>query len=355
MHLRAQFVPRWRRLTGVLRARDWWEHKVPCFLGVAYAVAFYDQAPISALWPLWLVIVLAVISCAGYVSVINDITDRADDERAAKPNNMAGQSGLFQAAALGFCLIPGLAAAWLMRGCPVTLLLYGFNWLAFTLYSVPPFRLKVRGYWGVLADTCGGQFLPTLWAAMLVVESTHHAVDGWMMLPLALWSFALGLRGILGHQLRDHENDRMAEVGTLVTQYGPTFVSRLVIRVVFPMETLALAGFLIVLHAPLTWPIMALHLLIEARQGDFAQMWAAWRTPSPKYWLPLTEYYKFYFPVTFILALASRDLSALGFLAAHFLLFPRCARQFRRALANLLRPPTRRDRPLGQVRLAPRK
>jgi hypothetical protein len=338
LRFRMLVIQPWRQLSALLRTRDWWEHKLTCFLGIAYAIAFHNRVSISVLWPLWLVIVLAVVSCAGYVSVINDITDRIDDERAGKPNNMFGHSALFQTAALSFCLFPGLIAAWFMRGCPVTLVLYALNWLAFTLYSAPPFRLKIRGYWGVLADTCGGQFLPTLWVAMFVVESTRHAVDWSLAVPLGLWSFALGLRGILGHQLRDAKHDQLAAVGTMVNRYGSTFVSRLVIWVIFPTETIALFCLLVGLHAPLTWQIMILHLLIEARQGNFALMWISWRTPAPEYWLPLTEYYKFYFPVTFILALASWDLAALWLLALHFVLFPRCSRQFRRALANLLRP-----------------
>lgn len=46
---------------------------------------------------------------------------------------------------------------------PIAVLLYLANWVVFTLYSIPPVQLKTRGIWGVLADTCGGQLLPTLW------------------------------------------------------------------------------------------------------------------------------------------------------------------------------------------------
>jgi 4-hydroxybenzoate polyprenyltransferase len=320
--------PYWRLFKGVIRATDWWEYKFACLLGTAYAVAFYDHVAMARLWLPLLQILAAFVPCAAYVCVINDLTDQEEDKRAGKPNRMAGRSKLFRCAALGLCLLLGTTACWMLRRYPVTLALYAGNWLAFTLYSVPPFRLKTKGLWGVLADTCGGQFLPTLWVATLVAESSGHTLDLFIGLPLGCWAFALGLRGILSHQLRDHEADAHAGVGTLVMRRGPTFVSRLVAWVIFPVEIAAMLCLLIRLNTSFTWPLLALHLLAETRRGSFSSLLAAWKVPRPEQWVPPAEYYKFYYPMTFALALTRRDAAAAGLIAAHLLLFRHCSRLF---------------------------
>ena len=330
-----------RKVAGVLRAGDWWEHKVPCFLGVAYAFAYHEQLSFPVFWPLILTIIVAAISCAGYVSVINDLTDLELDARVGKPNKMLGRSAWFRAGALGFCLLLGTCAGWLMRGCPVALVIFALDWLVFTLYSVPPFRLKCRGGWGVLADALGGQFLPTLLMAVLIAESTHHELEWFLAVPLVLWGLAFGLRGILGHQLRDREADRAAKIKTMVTRRGDTFISRLVVWVIYPVEAFAFLWLLVVFNAPLTWPLLALCLLIELRRGKWEHLRATWRAPAPDYWLPLIDYYMVYFPATFILALAWGQPVMLLLLVMHVVFFPGCNRQAAYAVAGLLLAPFR--------------
>ena len=73
---------------------------------------------------------------------------------------MANASRGLASLAVGLPVAAGLAVAWHWRGDPLLLGCYLAAWTAFTLYSVPPFRLKVRGLAGLVADAAGRSPLP---------------------------------------------------------------------------------------------------------------------------------------------------------------------------------------------------
>ena len=148
------------------------EHKAAPTLGTAYAAAVLLHAQPQALPLLLLKILFALAACAAYASVLNDITDVADDAACGKKNRMAAYPLPARYAVLGACLAAGILAGWFFRALPVTRVLYGLDWVAFTLYSVPPMRLKSRGAWGLLMDSGGANVLPHLWAAFTIAELT---------------------------------------------------------------------------------------------------------------------------------------------------------------------------------------
>ena len=316
----------WAQVARVSRASDWWEHKIPCVLAVVYATAYRHSMPMVELFPLIVRVMFALVAAAAYVSVINDLTDEADDLRAGKANRLAGRSRWFKGTALGLCLALGCVAIWLLRTHPAALLLYAGNWLAFTLYSVRPFRLKHRGIAGVLADASGGQCLPALWAAFWVADAAGQRWPAFW-LPLGLWSLALGLRSILLHQMTDLEEDRVVGGRTLAVRWGPERVRKLVAFGTLPIE---LASFGWLVHqtgARWAWPL----LLME---GAF--LWLRYRLDGLRPFLVqpeargsalLYEYHQVLFPLTFILALAGREPLALLLIPMHAVLFPRCARR----------------------------
>ncbi|HEX7957960.1 MAG TPA: hypothetical protein VF508_13505, partial [Pyrinomonadaceae bacterium] len=155
-------------LTRTVRAAEWWEFKFSPILATAYATAFLLNFSLASLWPALLLALAALVPGAAYVSVINDLTDIEDDLACGKPNRLVGRSRGFVAAVLACCVAPGVAFAFYWRGDPLLLSLYLAAWVAFTLYSLPPARLKVRGMAGLLADACGAHLFPTLLVAVLV-------------------------------------------------------------------------------------------------------------------------------------------------------------------------------------------
>src|ERR1700724_1538508 len=195
-------------ILGSFRVDSWWEHKLSPILATIYATAALLRIPFSSLWPVVGLALPALIVCASYVSVLNDLTDAQDDQASGKPDRWPGGARIYPALLLAGCIAAGGAFLIVWRKDTLLFYTYLLSWLAFALYSAPPFRLKVRGIWGVLADACGAHLFPTLFAVVLVYHWNRiEATSQWTIL-IALWSFAAGVRGIPWHQLEGAINDR---------------------------------------------------------------------------------------------------------------------------------------------------
>lgn len=301
------------------RARTWWEFKTPVFLGVAYLSAFVGGIPFSEAWPAFLACVLAVIPLASFVCVINDITDQHDDRQAGKSNAMQGRSLSFKLAWVGVCLLGGLLAfALFFAGNLSAALLYAANWLAFIFYSVPPFRLKVRGAAGVIADAFGGTALPALWCVLLANPSSSTL----LLTAVAIWSFAFGVRGILYHQAGDIAADESAGVRTFAVQLGLQGVRKFVRFLVLPVELAGLAAMLWMGKSIFVWPILAVYITSQLILWKKRGMASIAVVPRPDSRFALMKYYQLWLPITFILALSQKDLLYLVLLPLQLALFP---------------------------------
>ena len=142
-------------LIRLIRADEWWEYKLVPVLSTFYATALVLHIAVSSLWADALALLLSVAAAAAYASVINDVTDRADDVRAGKRNRVADRSRSIVAAVLAATVCAGFIFGWLWREDVQLLSCYLATWLAFSLYSFPPFRFKKRGLPGVLCDAAG--------------------------------------------------------------------------------------------------------------------------------------------------------------------------------------------------------
>jgi len=191
-----------------VRVNTWWEHKLSPILATIYATAVLSRIPFSALWPAVALGLFALIVCASYVSLLNDLTDAQDDEASGKPGRWLGKPRIYPALLLAACVAAGAGFLIAWRKDMLLFSTYLLSWLAFTLYSAPPFRLKVRGIWGVLADASGAHLFPTLFAVVLVYHWAGTKGSAEWTILVALWSFAAGVRGILRHQFEDADNDR---------------------------------------------------------------------------------------------------------------------------------------------------
>jgi hypothetical protein len=200
-------------LIGVIRADEWWDYKLVPILSAFYATAVVLHVAVISLWAGALSLLLAIAAAAVYASAINERTDRADDVAAGKRNRAAEQPRSV-AALLAVAVAAGLAFAWLWRADTPLLSCYLATWLAFALYSIPPFRLKKRGLAGVLCDAAGEQLFPALAAVLIACRSANRAVSGTWLVSVGVFALAFGLRGIIWHQLIDIENDRAASIST---------------------------------------------------------------------------------------------------------------------------------------------
>jgi 1,4-dihydroxy-2-naphthoate octaprenyltransferase len=328
---------RFAALTRVVRAGQWWDYKLVPICSIFYATTYTQHVSVATIWSAAVALVLALAPCAAYVSLVNDVSDRADDRRSGKDNRMAGrpvwQMALMLAAPL--CLAAFFAILW--RDDVMLLVTYLCAWSAFTLYSVPPFRLKRRGILGVIADASGAHLFPSLVAALAAYRAAGKPVDWIWLGTVAAWAFGCGLRGILWHQLYDREVDRNAGVATFVQRYSSQAAVRLAAYVALPIELVALADLLWRTHSP--WP--ALFLLLYAA---FALLrWRMWDVaivisePRGSYGILGTEYYTLLFPLGILLSCALRYPVDWTVLIAHQLVFPAPAVAFINETWRLLR------------------
>jgi 4-hydroxybenzoate polyprenyltransferase len=125
------------RIAAVSRAGEWWEYKLVPILAVFYGTALVLGVPVWTLWPAALILLAALVPGAAYVSIVNDVADRRDDQAAGKSNRMAGRSRLQAAAFLGLPILAGLTVAFAWRGNLPLLGAYLGAWLAFFIRCLP--------------------------------------------------------------------------------------------------------------------------------------------------------------------------------------------------------------------------
>ncbi len=306
------------RLTHIIRAPEWWEYKLAPVAAVFYATSFTHGVAVSDSWWSLLTMLLALAACAAFVSVINDLTDRADDAASGKPNRFAGHSIASGLLLVAITVAAGVAFCILRRDEVTLVAVYVAAWVAFTLYSVPPFRLKTRGFAGVLADASGANLFPALVA---VFAAQPRPRTEWVI-AAGVWAFANGMRGILWHQLTDVANDEQAGARTFATRHDPRFVARIGTWIAFPFELIALAAMLMQMKS--AWPaafLAAYALLVYLRVLRW-HMNVAIVAPRERFLIAMHEYYDAFLPVAILIASAARHPFDWIVLAVHLAIFP---------------------------------
>lgn len=311
------------KITETIRAAEWWEYKLSPLFATIYAIAYLLGIPVFSLWPLLVLALVALISCAAYVSVINDWTDSEDDAAGGKTNRLAGKSRAFVWLLLACSIAPGVVVALFLRDDPLLLILYSAAWAAFSLYSIPPARLKNRGLLGVLADAAGAHLFPTLFVVALVFRSQRTPFDLLWLASVTVWSLSYGLRGILWHQLNDLQSDERVGLRTLATRYGRARLKRFGAFVVFPAEIAALAVMLAHAGSGLAIAFLFLYAALEAARKLYWDLNFVIVAPKIKYRIVMLEYYEFFYPLAFLLSSSLKHPADALILLAHFLLFPR--------------------------------
>lgn len=309
---------------GAARVGEWWEHKLAPVAGTAYASAFFAGASPLDVGGALLLVLLALVPGAAYVSLLNDLTDREADRRAGKANRLEGHSPVLWWAGVAAALLAGAgiaAAAW--RDEPLVLVLYAGAWVAFGLYSVPPARLKARGAAGALADAAGAHLFPHLFtAAVVLIAAGGNADAGWLA-AVGVWALASGVRGALLHQLGDLEADRGIGLRTFAVAH-PALAHRVGTRVAFPLELLAFGALVVLSGAVLVALLLPLYAWLEVRR---TRRWrvplvVVQRPPTPGYRIAMHEFYLVLYPLGFLVSACVSDPRVAIVLALHALLFP---------------------------------
>ncbi|MCH5718711.1 UbiA family prenyltransferase [Niabella hibiscisoli] len=206
-------------ISAFIRTGDWWDHKLPPILGIGYAtLLLYDQNLFNASGHI-VIILLSVIIGAIYVSIINDISDVEVDARAGKPNKMASLPVFVKWLLPIICIACGICfIAFFYYPDWLSCIFYTIPWIAFSMYSLPPFRLKNRGIWGVLADASGAHIFINLLMVSSLSYISKHPINWFWLLAIGVWATCGGIRGIMWHQFTDRDNDIKSGIETFATR-----------------------------------------------------------------------------------------------------------------------------------------
>jgi 4-hydroxybenzoate polyprenyltransferase len=312
------------------RTENWWDSKIPPVLAFCYAsVLLYDVPPAAAARCLGLILFVGM--CAGsYGHLINDLFDIEADRQAGKENPLGRMTSRQKYAACAVTLGLGFAPAALFHYSRLSLGLLAVEYLLPTIYSAPPLRLKERGVAGVLCDTMGAHAVPCLYTiSVLASAGTTHSSAGpwWWLFPAcgAIWSFCLGVKGIIIHEFQDRAGDLQAGVSTLATGLDRSRV-RLLVNRVYAAELAAFLALLVSLVrlSPLLAAGAALYVaMIRMKVTHNWNYYVHERGEGAviEWWRFSHPFYECYLPLILALQCAWRSPSLAPLPAVHVLLF----------------------------------
>ncbi len=285
----------------------------------------------------------AVFVGAVYVSIINDLTDMDDDFAAGKRNRMSNIPPAWRWTLLSTCLLAGCLFGYLMWPDTQSLFFYAMAWIAFSLYSIRPFRFKNRGVFGVLCDASGAHLFPSLLMVSGMSHSAGQPADGLWIYSVGVWAFCYGLRGILWHQFADRENDLSAGLNTFATAWSTRrFVPYA--RAIFATEAAALLVMLCYLSIPVLWvSLLAYAGLAYIRRRFYGQriILVIARHDGARQIL-MEDFYQVFFPMALLLSASLTEPMMWIALVVHLLLFPQraflAAVDCLRAVKNIRKP-----------------
>jgi 4-hydroxybenzoate polyprenyltransferase len=316
-----------------LKIHRWWDYQLTIMLGFIYHITAMASAPPQLLS--WLatfaLFVLACVGIAGFGHLVNDYFDRETDRLSGAPNLVADQA----AWSLISKTIAVLALAWLpwlwLPTDSVILSLLVFEFVLFLMYSMPVVRLKERGLLGPVTDSLYSYTVSTSVAMLVFAKLADFRIPIWFSLLIASWSFLLGLRQIIAHQIQDASRDERTGLQTFVTIHGLRQTLFLLDWFVFPGE---LTSFLIILcvlasYSASTCVGFMLYVLVVVLVNRRRSVWFVanpWKLPriSRLMFLNNVVLFRFYtewFPILGLIPLVRRDPAYLAVAMLHIGLF----------------------------------
>jgi 1,4-dihydroxy-2-naphthoate octaprenyltransferase len=313
-----------RKLLNFTRHNEWWEYKLVPLLTVGYASIYFNNYNFNVSIIRLLILLVAVIVGATYVSIINDLTDIDEDAKAGKNNRMADKPYWLRALLVIACILIGVYFGYIIYPDTVSILFYSMSWIVFTLYSVPPFRLKKRGLWGVFCDASGAHLFPALLVAYNLSTVVNISCNITWLTAIGIWALAYGLRGILWHQFYDRDNDLASNTTTFATRINPANF-RIPETVLFILEIGAFSIMLFYLfNLFILLSIVCYLLLVIIRIKAFRYQTTIIISPkAAPYQLLMNDYYLCFFPVALLITNAINYQYGWIVLIVHLLLFPR--------------------------------
>ncbi len=307
-----------------VRYNEWWVYKLCPLLGIGYATLLIYHFSFLKAGFFLLFLLIGIIIGAVYVSQINDVTDLKEDIACGKRNRMekvpAKKRWLFPGISL-FAI--GIIFLYFLSQDLLTGMLYLMACVAFSLYSIEPFRLKRRGFLGVLADASGSHLFPSLFFVSAISNYVGVDINWYWFSCVGVWALCYGFRGILWHQFQDRENDQKVGLKTFASSINPRDFGQKE-QSIFYLEIAALTGMLYIIGEPLPLIFLVLYaVVVTLRYKIIGQQIALIRTPPSNFFqLLMIDYYQVFLPLSLLVAATIQYLPTVCLLIIHILLFP---------------------------------
>ena len=234
-----------------LRVSEWWGYKVPMLWAIFIFFCDTSSSPITSVIQSSGILLWWIVSAAAFGYLVNNIFDLSQDNLAGKANFTSQMSVLSKWLSTSFLAISALMT-WIFFYPSLILFLFSLLHLClFLLYSVPPIRLKEKGYLGVLTDATYAYCIPVIISLCWASESIHKAVSfsNYLVLVAIFWAMAAGSRSILLHQFKDRKADKKSKTFNVVNRFGLKTNSLIVNTIILPLELLSF--FFILIQHPL--------------------------------------------------------------------------------------------------------
>lgn len=311
-------------LSKLSRVQEWWEHKLPSVLAIAYATSLFGNVSLIQLGSWLLFLLISIIIGAIYVSTINDITDIEEDLLSGKSNRMAKIPKKYRWAIPVACIALGIFFFYLFLPDEISAFIYVLPWISFSLYSFKPVRLKQRGVWGLFADASGAHLFIGLLMVSSISYISNQSIDIVWFSLVGIWSLCFGLRGILWHQYYDRENDLKINSTTYATQTPPNKFKKYE-KVLMGFELVAFGGMLLKISLPILGIFLLFYcMLVILRYKIMGHKPVIVLNPinSPLQILML-DFYQVFFPLGILFYITYTQKFGWIILLIHLILFPR--------------------------------
>jgi UbiA prenyltransferase family len=306
----------------LVRPRAWWYNKVP--LSVLTLLLLVDGDHLSFRVCVALIGLMGCVCGVGnYGYALNELFDRDEDLRAGRSNAAHTATNRKMWSIIVGSAAFALAAALYSGGLPTLEITMAVLLLPLA-YSVPPLRIKERGWSGVLSDALAAHVYPAALALLIVSHQSLRSPSLPLVAAMLCWALATGLRGILSHQLQSEDSDRKAGLSTVVHQIGHRKLVLFTTYVILPIEFAAFSATFLQSAGTLFVKIVALIFVVyELAKFLFDVFPVVVFTRKGQRYLPFVDegFYKVWGPLAFLLDAAFFDLRYLVAAPLYFLMF----------------------------------
>ncbi|MEZ4804750.1 MAG: UbiA family prenyltransferase [Bacteroidia bacterium] len=309
------------KVLDLIRANEWWGYKFPPMLACGYFFISKGEYQLSEVLYSLCVIIVALTIGATYVSVINDFTDLKDDYKAGKYNRLSILRENKRVVFLLASIILILLVLWFLHQQTISMIFYLSAFMSFTFYSLPPFRLKNKGLYGVIADAAGSQLFPTLFVISVLSAILRIDVQLFDVILVGIWSFSFGVRGILWHQFHDMENDIKSGNNPWVQKLGHVEI-KLIGYALICLESLSLFFLIIDSKLYMILIFVGLYLVYMYLRYKRSNLEIVLLKHSRNnFSIFLFEFYQVFLPISLLIVLIANSVQYLFLLVFHVLLF----------------------------------